>query len=67
MGYGETQMAELRETLDRVDADIVLAGTPIDLGALLKVDKPVTRVRYELAQVGGPPLAEVVTDALEDD
>jgi predicted GTPase len=60
MGYGERQMAELRDTLDRVDADIVVAGTPIDLGALLELDKPVTRVRYELAQVDGPPLAELV-------
>jgi predicted GTPase len=60
MGYGETQMAELKETLERVDADVVLAATPIDLGGLLELDKPVTRVRYELAQVGGRPLAEII-------
>jgi predicted GTPase len=65
MGYGERQMAELKETLDRVDADIVLAATPIDLGRLLELDKPVTRVRYELAQVEGRPLAEVVAEAIE--
>ncbi len=62
MGYGETQMAELKETLERTDADIVLAATPIDLGALLDLDKPVTRVRYELAQVGGRPLAELIDE-----
>jgi predicted GTPase len=65
MGYGETQMAELTETLERVDADLVLAATPIDLGRLLELDKPVTRVRYELAQVGGRPLAEIVAGALK--
>ncbi len=65
MGYGEAQMAELKETLERVDADIVLAATPIDLGGLLELDKPVTRVRYELAQVSGRPLAEIVAEALE--
>ena len=60
MGYGETQMRELKETLERVDADVVLVATPIDLGRLLELDKPVTRVRYELAQVSGRPLREIV-------
>ena len=64
MGYGETQMRELKETLQRVDADIVLVATPIDLGRLLELDKPVTRVRYELAQVSGRPLREIVQGAL---
>ena len=64
MGYGETQMRELKETLQRVDADIVLVATPIDLGRLLELDKPVTRVRYELAQVSGRPLREIVQGVL---
>ncbi len=64
MGYGETQMRELKETLERVDADIVLAATPIDLGRLLALEKPVTRVRYELAQVSGRPLATLVAEAI---
>jgi predicted GTPase len=67
MGYGETQMAELKETLERTDADIVLAATPIDLGRLLELEKPVTRVRYELAQAGGRPLGEIVAEALQAD
>ena len=62
MGYDEAQMEELKETLERTDADIVLAATPIDLGGLLELDKPVTRVRYELAQVSGRPLAEIIAD-----
>jgi predicted GTPase len=64
MGYGQTQMRELKETLQRVDADIVLVATPIDLGRLLELDKPVARVRYELAQVSGRPLREIVQGAL---
>ena len=67
MGYGDTQMAELKATLEAVDADLVLAATPIDLRNLLELDVPVTRVRYELAQVGGRPLSEIVADALESD
>ncbi len=64
MGYGETQVRELKETLERVDADVVLVATPIDLGRLLELDKPVTRVRYELAQVSGRPLREIVEGVL---
>jgi predicted GTPase len=60
MGYGETQMEELRATLEGVGADVVLAATPIDLAGLLRLRVPVTRVRYELTQVSGQPLAEVL-------
>ncbi len=65
MGYGEAQMAELKATLEAVEAEVVLAATPIDLRGLLELEKPVTRVRYELAQVDGRPLAEIVAEALE--
>jgi predicted GTPase len=60
MGYGEEQMRELKETLEACDADVVLVATPIDLGGLLALSKPVTRVRYELAQVSGRPLGEIL-------
>ena len=48
MGYGARQMAELRETIAATECDLVLIGTPIDLGALIDVGKPSLRVRYEL-------------------
>jgi predicted GTPase len=48
MGYGDKQMAELEETINAADCDLVLIGTPIDLGSLLKINKPTLRVRYEL-------------------
>jgi predicted GTPase len=57
MGYGPAQVEELEATLNAVDADLVLAATPIDLTRVLKLNKPITRVHYELAQVGGPELA----------
>jgi len=60
MGYGTAQIRELEATLNAVDADIVLSATPIDVRRLLELNKPVTRVRYELAQVGGTPLAELI-------
>jgi predicted GTPase len=60
MGYGATQIGELEATLNAIDADIVLSATPIDLNRLLELNKPITRVRYELVQVGGTPLARII-------
>jgi predicted GTPase len=60
MGYGAAQIRELEATLNAVDADIVLSATPIDLNRLLELNKPITRVRYELVQIGGTPLAEII-------
>ncbi|MDY7107949.1 MAG: cyclic 2,3-diphosphoglycerate synthase, partial [Planctomycetota bacterium] len=48
MGYGSEQMAELEATINAVPCDVVLIGTPIDLGRLLKINKPSVRVRYEM-------------------
>ena len=60
MGYGPAQIEDLEATLNGCDADIVLSATPIDLNRVLHLEKPVTRVRYELAEVGGTPLAEII-------
>jgi predicted GTPase len=60
MGYGDAQIDDLRRTLDAVDADLVLSATPIDLTRVLTLNKPITRVRYELAQVDGPPLGDLL-------
>ena len=60
MGYGPAQTSELEATLNAVEADIVLSATPIDLTRLLKLNKPITRVRYDLAQESGTPLADVI-------
>ena len=60
MGYGPAQVADLEATLNAVDADLVLSATPIDLTRVLKLNKPITRVRYELAQVDGTPLSELI-------
>jgi predicted GTPase len=60
MGYGRAQVEELRETIARSDADLVLIGTPIDLRRLIAFDKPALRVSYRLAEIGGPTLAGVL-------
>ena len=60
MGYGPAQIGELEATLNAVDADLVLSATPIDITRLVTLNKPITRVRYELAPVGGRPLGDVI-------
>ena len=54
MGYGREQMEELRETIYRSDADLVLIGTPIDLRRIIDLDKPALRVTYRLDEIGAP-------------
>ncbi len=64
MGYGEDQIEDLEATLNAVPADLVLVGTPIDLGRILEVNKPLVRVRYELREVGAPALADILQQRL---
>ncbi|MCB9209750.1 MAG: GTPase [Ignavibacteriales bacterium] len=52
MGYGKAQMKDLEKTINSVDCDSVVIGTPIDLGRILKINKPSTRVMYELQEIG---------------
>ncbi len=62
MGYGEKQMKELAATINRIDCDLVVSATPIDLNRVIKVNKPMLRVRYELDEVGTPNLKTVLKD-----
>ncbi|MBN1179381.1 MAG: GTPase [Anaerolineae bacterium] len=60
MGYGDEQVRDLEETINRADCDLVLAATPIDLRRLIDVRHPMDRVRYELQVVGQPTLEDVL-------
>jgi predicted GTPase len=60
MGYGEAQVRDLEETLAHVPCDLVIIGTPIDLGRLIEVRRPTVRVTYELKVIGSPTLADVL-------
>jgi predicted GTPase len=62
MGYGRGQMEELRETIARSDAELVLIGTPIDLRRVIELDKPALRVTYRLQELGEPTLAELLVE-----
>jgi predicted GTPase len=60
MGYGRRQMEELRETISRSAAELVLIGTPIDLRRLIELDKPALRVSYRLQELGAPTLSDAL-------
>jgi predicted GTPase len=64
IGYTATQRQALAETLRRVDADVVVAATPVDLARLIAIDKPVVRARYEFVEPGEPRLGPLVDDWL---
>ena len=62
MGYGDQQIKDLQQTIDRVDCDAVVIGTPIDLTRLITFKVPATRVRYELQEIGLPNLDTLLKD-----
>ena len=60
MGYGREQVEDLRETIRRSDAELVLIGTPIDLRRVIDFDRPALRVTYRLQEIGEPTLAQLL-------
>ena len=62
MGYGKQQLKDLEESINNTECDSVIIGTPIDLSRIIKIDKPSTRVHYELDEIGSPNLQGVIED-----
>ena len=60
MGYGDVQLAELAATVRRTPCDVVVIGSPIDLGRLVDLGHPARRVSYRLQEVGTPTLEDVL-------
>lgn len=64
MGYSPEQVKDLEETINNTDCNSVLIGTPIDLQRLIKLTKPVTRVYYDLEEIGYPKLEDILDEFL---
>ncbi|MBW6467492.1 MAG: GTPase, partial [Brevefilum sp.] len=62
MGYGDQMMRDLEETINTADVDLVISGTPIDLTRVIKINKPLQRVRYELQEIGEPTLKTLLQE-----
>ncbi|MGK7929400.1 MAG: cyclic 2,3-diphosphoglycerate synthase [Spirulina sp.] len=60
MGYSPRQLEALRQTINATPADLVVAATPIDLAALIQVNKPLIRARYEFAEASIPGLSHYI-------
>lgn len=66
MGYSDEQLKDLETTINNTDCDSVVIGTPIDLQRIIKIDKPATRVYYDLQEIGDPTLEEILTDFVKE-
>ncbi|OQA01524.1 MAG: hypothetical protein BWY70_00341 [Bacteroidetes bacterium ADurb.Bin408] len=62
MGYGDQQVADLEKSINNTDCDAVVIATPIDLTRIVKINKPYTKVDYELQEIGKPDLATLLCD-----
>jgi predicted GTPase len=65
MGYGAEQLKDLETTINNSDCDSVIIGTPIDLNRIIKINKPSTRVYYDLQEIGKPDLSDVLKEFVE--
>lgn len=62
MGYGDEQLRDLETTINNTDCDSVVIATPIDLKRIIKINKPATRVYYDLQEIGDPNLTQVLDE-----
>jgi predicted GTPase len=65
MGYSSRQIAALAATLNAADADVIVAGTPVDLAGLMELNKPIVRARYEFVELEQPGLWDAVEQFLD--
>jgi len=65
MGYSDQQLKDLETTINNTDCDSVVIGTPIDLKRIVKINKPATRVYYDLQEIGYPDLEGILNEFIE--
>jgi len=65
MGYGDEQIRDLEKTIEATPCDAVVIGTPIDLNRIIKINKPNTRVHYDLQEIGLPNFEGILKNFLK--
>jgi len=65
MGYSDQQVHDLEQTINRTKCDAVVIGTPIDLTRIININKPATRVRYEIKEIGELSLVQVIDEFIK--
>ncbi|RLE95795.1 MAG: GTPase [Thermoprotei archaeon] len=66
LGYGEKQMKELEQVINKAEADVIVLGTPSDISRYLNLNKPVVRVSYEIKDVEVPSLRDVLYELMKE-
>jgi predicted GTPase len=65
VGYSDAQRAALKSTIDASQAEVVVAGTPIDFARVVAPDRPVVRASYGYADAGDVRLLDLVREFVE--
>lgn len=65
MGYSKAQIKDLEDTINSTPCDLVLIATPVDLGKIIKINRPAVRVRYEVEEIGSPGIKEMVEEFIK--
>ncbi len=66
MGYSDQQLHDLEETINSVECELVVAGTPVELERLIRSRHPIRQVRYELRELGEPTLAQALAPIIAE-
>jgi len=64
VGYNVKHIRDLEMTINNMDVDAVILGTPVDLTKIINIRKPVVRVYWELKVLEGPTISELVDEFL---
>ncbi|MFA5478540.1 MAG: cyclic 2,3-diphosphoglycerate synthase [Candidatus Muiribacteriota bacterium] len=65
MGYSDKQIKDLEKSVNKTECELVIIATPINLTKLIKINKPMVFVSYELQEIGHPDLAETLKKFLK--
>jgi predicted GTPase len=60
MGYSDEQLRDLEQTIEQAACDVVVTGTPMNLGRLIHTRHPIRQAHYELQEIGKPALRDVL-------
>lgn len=64
MGYNDEQIKDMEDTINAIPADVVIDGSPIDLGKLIKCNKPIVRIDYDIEAIGTPSIESMLDDLI---
>jgi predicted GTPase len=64
LGYSAEQLAELERSINGVECEAVVLGTPANLARVIRIEKPVARVRFEARDRGDRTLGAAVMERL---